>query len=481
MKNGTIVEIPKAATGIAGLDEVLYGGLPERRVTLIKGSAGTGKTVLGLEFLYNAAANGRAAVFVTFEENAQIIRQNAMAMGWDIGALEKKGKFFLWGAKIDRSAVLSGEFTIDSLLAVIKGKAEQINAEIVMIDALDVLIRIFEDPVKERNEMYRLHDWLIKQNFTTILTAKVTDESENVYRYEFLDYMADCVILLDLRVVNQIATRRLRVMKYRGSAFFSNEYPYLITTGGSVIMPITATQLQHVPPVEKVSSGNDDLDEALDGGYFKGSSILISGPTGSGKTTLAATFAKNACDNGDKVLYISFEESEQAIISTMLCPGIDLREAVNKAGLVFHTLMPEALVVEEHLYKIYRLLDELKPHHIVLDSISACRRMGTREAAFDFLVRLTDTCKQRNITCLMTNQFEKTGTQAAISGVGLSSIVDSLIKLSFIEVDNELRRNLVIIKSRGAHHSNRHYIYKITDCGVRVTLVDTKKAEPNGD
>ena len=466
-------QIPKACTGISGLDEVLHGGFPDKRTTLIKGSAGTGKTVMGLEFLYRSAVNGEPVILVSFEETAEAIRQNAMALGWDISTLEKSGKFFLWEAKIDRGTVISGDFTIDSLLAVIKGKAEQIGSRRIMIDAIDVLMRIFEDPVKERNELYRLHDWLIEQQFTTILTVKANNESGTTYRHELLDYMTDCVLLLDMRVVNQVTTRRLRVIKYRGSPFASNEYPYIITKQGNIIMPITAMELTHCPLGEKITTGNKDSDKLLDGGFQKGSSILIAGPTGSGKTTLAATFTKKACSQGSKILYISFEESKEAIVSAMLSPGIDLQAAIEKENLEFHTIMPEALVSEEHLYRILQKIEIFQPEHIIVDAISACHRMGTKESAFDFIVRLIEICKQRNITSILLNQSASNKQQIEISGIGISSIIDTLIKLRFIENEQEINRDLVIIKSRSTYHSNRHHFYSITDKGIYIRTVKT--------
>ncbi len=474
LKQTGVTQIPKVRTRILGFDEVLHGGLPEKRTTLIKGSAGTGKTVLGLEFLYRSALEGEPAMFISFEETADVLRQNALSMGWDIPALEASDRFFLWQAQIDRNAVSSGQFSIDSLLAVIQGKAAQIGARRIMIDALDVLMRIFEDPNKERNEMYRLHDWLIEQQFTTILTAKAPRDSEHLYRYEFLDYMADCVLLLDLRVAQQVATRRLRVVKYRGSGFCSNEYPYIITERGNVVMPVSTMALMHQPLGEKISSGEPNLDEALGGGFHQASSVLVSGPTGSGKTTLAATFAEKACARGKRVLYASFEESQQAIVAAMLSPGIDLRPALKEGRIEFHTIMPEALVVEEHLYLILRKIEQFGPDHVIVDAISGCQRMGTLEAAFDFVARLVDMCKQRNITCVMTNQLESNEQHANISGIGISSTIDTLIMIRYFEADGRIQRDLVVVKSRGAYHSNRHHLYSITDDGIQISLRDNE-------
>jgi len=468
--------IPKVSTGIFGLNEVLQGGFPQNRTTLIKGAAGTGKTVLGMEFLYRSALQGESVIFISFEETADALRKNALATGWDIPTLEKKGSFFLWEAKIDHNIETSGEFSIESLLAVIKGKAEQMSCRRILIDAVDVFLRIFRDPVKEKKELYKFHDWLIEQKFTAVLTTKIFNQSDNTFQYEFLDYMADCVILLDRRVKHQRSTRRLRVVKYRGSGFYSNEYPYIITHQGNIIMPITEMKLTHKPLKKKISSGNQDLDTLLGGGYKQGSSILISGPTGSGKTTLAATFSQSSCSQGNRILFISFEESDEAIIAAMVSPGIELNPLREKGNLQFHTILPEALVAEEHLWRILQKIEEFHPHHIIIDAISACFRMNTEQAAFDFLVRLINICKQRNITCMMTNQLESNEQQADFSGIGVSSLIDTLIRLQFNENDKrEIIRDILILKSRGTHHSNQYHRYSITDDGIQINMPDKKK------
>ncbi len=453
---------------IVGLDDILHGGIPEKRTTLVKGGAGTGKSILGLELLYRSAINGTPVIFVSFEETAEAVRSNLQALGWDIADLEEAGRFFLWEARVDRAAVISGDFTINSLLAIIKGKAEQMGARLIMIDAIDVLMRIFENSSKAYNELYRLHDWLVSEGFTTILTSKISPQPEIAYYYDFLDYMADCVLLLDLRVVNQIATRRLRVIKYRGSGFCSNEYPYIITSDGSVVMPVTAVQLGHQSFGEKITSGNSELDKFSGGGFHRVSSILLAGSTGTGKTTLAANFTRETCSRGRKVLYISFEESQAAIIGSMLSPGIDLRPAVENGKLIFHTVMPEALVPEEHLYRILQQIEQFQPDHIVLDAISACKRMGGELSAFDFLVRLVDFCKQQGITIILINQLEGNEQNHDFSGLGLSSIIDTVITVRYCEIKGRIERDLVVLKSRGANHSNCHHLYLITSQGIVV-------------
>lgn len=461
------IPIPKIPTGVRGLDEILHGGIPEQSVTLIEGGPGTGKTMLGLESLYRSALAGRPAVFVTFEESADAVRRNARAMGWDLETLEKEGKFFLFHAPIEHNAVRSGQFNIQPLLAIIQGKAQQIGAKLIMIDALDVLMRIFNDPAAETNEIYSLHDWLAENEFTTLLTVK-RYTSDTVRQYEFLGFMADCVLLLDLRVEAQVATRRLRVIKYRGSGFGSNEYPYIINENGSIILPISRISLERVTPGGRVSSGIPELDTLLDGGFQTNSSILVTGATGTGKTTLACTFVREMYRRKERSLYISFEESDQNIVAAMKSPGIDLRPALESGGLRFLSLMPESNGLEQHLVEIFRTFDEFKPRYLVVDAVSATRRMGGSPVAFTFMMRLIDFCRQRQITSLLLNQIDRTDTTGDFSGIGIASILDTVVLLDYVKSGSRLLRTLLVLKSRGSRHSNQYHQYQVTDRGIQI-------------
>ncbi|OHB64570.1 MAG: hypothetical protein A2Y76_11115, partial [Planctomycetes bacterium RBG_13_60_9] len=403
------------------------------------------------------------------EERADAIRRNALALGWNLSALEEAGKLFILEARLDRNAILSGDFTIAPLLAIVQGAARRIKAKRIVVDAIDVLLRIYADPRRQQNELYGLHDWLTENGFTTVLTAKKSESQERISQYEFLDYMADCVIALDLRVLGQVTTRRLRVVKYRGSGFASNEYPYVIGDEGNVLMPISTVSLDHRALGPRISTGNEVLDEVLCGGYRRSSSIMITGASGTGKTTLACTFVKAACGRGEKVLYISFEESDDAVVTAMLSPGIDLRPAVKAGTLEFQTVMPEAMGAEQHLVRAFRQIDKLQPDHIVVDAISACKRMGMEKAAFDYLMRLVDLCKCRGITCLMTNQLEGFQPQSDFSGIGFSSLLDAIILLRYVELRREIARSLLVLKSRGSEHSNKYHHFVITDDGIRIT------------
>jgi circadian clock protein KaiC len=462
--------LAKTLTGIAGLDDILEGGFPAGRTTLISGGPGTGKTMLGVEFLYKSALAGKAGILLLFEERAEAIRRNVRSLGWDLAAMEAAGKLFILEARLPHEAVLSGDFNITPLLAIIEGKAKAIGADRVTIDAIDVLMRIYSDARREQSELCGLHDWLMDRGFTTILTAKKAESSSDA-KYEFLEYMADCVISLNLRVAGQVTTRRLRIIKYRGSGFASNEYPYLVGGEGNVIMPISTVSLEHKPLGARISSGNRQLDALLGGGYRRGASILITGASGTGKTTLACTFVQGACGRGEKVLYVSFEESGPALIDAMLSPGVDLRPAVKVGRLEFLTIMPEAMGAEQHLLRALSRIKAFEPQHIVIDAISALQRVGDDRAAFDYLMRLVDFAKQQGITTLMTNQLAGNFERIDFSGLGFSSLIDTIILLRFVEVHNKISRSLLILKSRGARHSNSYHRYVITDNGIEIATI----------
>jgi circadian clock protein KaiC len=460
--------IPKVPTQIAGLDEILEGGLPRGRTTLICGGPGSGKTVVGLEFLCRGAMAGEPGVFVTFEERAEAIRLNARSMGWDLAAMEKAGKIAIIEARFPQVEVLSGDFDIQGMLAIVGGHAKRIRAKRIVMDALDVLLRIYNDLNRERNELFRLHDWLTDRKLTSILSVKTHhDNVKHVSQYEFLDFMADCVIRLDHRVVGQVATRRLRVIKYRGSGFGTNEYPYVFGERGIVLFPLTMAELTHQPLGPKISTGLKGLDLMLDGGFRRASCVLVSGNSGAGKTTLACTFAQAACRRGERVLSLNFEESKEALISGMLSAGIDLRPSIRARKLLIQTAMPESIGSDGHLGRTIQALDSFKPNHLILDAVSACLRMGSERAAFDFMMRLISVVKDRGVTSILTNQAKSSeGDDEELSGIGFSSVVDAVIQLRFVETDQEVNRQIFVVKSRGSAHSNRRQSYVITDRGI---------------
>ncbi len=461
--------IPKVPTKIVGLDEILEGGLPQGRTTVVSGGPGSGKTVLGLEFLCRGAMAGTHGVFITFEERADAIRLNALAMGWDLAALEKAGKMAIIEARLPGEEIVSGDFDIQGMLAIAGGYIKRIGARQIVMDALDVLLRIYGDSKREHNELSRLHNWLTDQGLTSVLSVKTLRDENQGSQYEFLDFMADCVIRLDHRVVGQVATRRLRVIKYRGSGFGTNEYPYVFGEHGIVLFPLTMAELTHQPLGEKVSTGLKGLDLMLNGGFRRASCVLISGNSGAGKTTLASTFAQAACLRGERVLYLNFEESKEAMISGMLSPGIDLRPSIRDEKLLIQTALPESTGSDNHLNRIMETIEMFKPNHLILDAVSACVRMGSKKAAFDFMMRLVSVVKEKGITSILTNQNSSNRRivdDEQLSGIGFSSVVDAVVQLRFAETGQEITRQMLVVKSRGSAHSNRRQLYAITDRGI---------------
>jgi circadian clock protein KaiC len=459
--------IPKTATQIEGLDEILRGGLPEGRTTLVGGGPGSGKTLLGLEFLYRGALSGDPGIFISFEESVERIRQNTVSFGWDLKSLEKAEKLFLMDGEVQPEAIVSGDFNLRGLLAIIEGKTGAMGAKRIVIDALDALLRVFNDRNLEHKQVLALHKWLNKQGLTAILTSKNVKTEDTSHPFDYLDFMADCVIYLGQRVREQVNTKRIQVIKYRGSSYGSNEYPFLITDRGMFFDPISETQLNYGSSSRKISSGNTSLDEILGGGYQRGASIIISGATGTGKTSMASTFTHFACENGQKVLYVNFEESSASMLTGMLSIGIDLRPAIQNASLRLMPVMPESKGIEEHLYDVITAIRDFQPDHFVVDAISACKRIAGEKASFDFIMRLIHFCKNKGITVILINQANNFSEKNEISGIGISSIIDTIIALYYRETGNETHRILRTIKARGSKHSMKYHNYLLTDEGIK--------------
>lgn len=459
-------DIAKVATGIRGLDDVLQGGVPAGRMTLVSGGPGTGKTILGLEFLYRGALDGEPGLFVSFEERAESFRINARSLGLDLERLEKAGRLLVMNPELPVGIVRIGAFDIQGLLAILAGRVKIMGVRRIVFDALDVILRTFDNDEQKRDQLDALHKWLDEQRLTCVLSVKTSPQLDLIY--PFLDYMADCVLSLDQRVIDQVRTRRLRVVKYRGSGFKSNEHPYIISFGGLIILPVSTVSLVHKPLGERITSGHPGLDELLGGGYRRSASILLAGASGTGKTTLASIFAQAACRKGERVLYLQFEQSREAMADEMLSVGVDLRPILEQGLLEIRTAMPEALGVEEHLVRILNIMDVFAPRHVVVDAVSACRRMGPEKTSFDFLVRLLAACKAQGITCLFINQTDDTAALHEISGAGISSLIDTVLVLQYLEKAGEIHRRLLVLKSRGSRHSNRFCRLIITDRGIEL-------------
>lgn len=459
--------LPKIPTNISGLDEVLHGGLPEGRLTIVNGGPGAGKTILGMELIVKGIEQGRAAVFISFEETSEAMRRNAISMGWDLAKMEEAGQLAMINPKVNYGAVSAGDYNIEGLFAILEGQARIINANFIVIDAIDILMNLFDNPKKARNQLVALHRWLSEREFTAVLTVKSTHSHKHEFAY--LDFMADCVINMDQRVHEQITTRRLHVKKYRGSGFASRENPFVISENGIVVMPLSFVDLVQYSVGELVETDDKKLNAILGGGFRKGSSILISGPSGSGKTTLAFTITTPAAKRGDRVLFLSFEQSETAIISEMKSVGFDLKSLIDQKLLRITSVMPESLGMEEHLLRVFQEIEEYQPEHLVLDAISATKRIGSSQAAMEFLIRLYHFSKKRGVSCIFTNQtFSLMDKDIEISGHGISSLVDTAILLNYYRENNYLGHSLLVLKSRGTNHSNKYHQFRITDNGIAI-------------
>lgn len=472
-----VAVLQKAATHVPGLDDILEGGLPRGRTTIVHGGAGSGKTLLGLEFLYRGALAGEPGIFIGFEESTAQLRQNAASLGWDLAALERTGALFLLDGRITPEALISGDFSLKGLLATVSGKQREIGARRIVIDALEVILRLFDTPKQVRNEMHTLNDWLQLSGLTAILTVRPPSSGGPSAYEDFFDSMGDCVIRMDARVLDQVTTRRLRVVKYRGSSTGRNEYPYVITEKGMHIAPISTVGLRHKPLGEKISTGVSRLDDILDGGYRRASCILVAGLPGVGKTILAGFFVDAMCKRGEPVLYIGFEESEAAMVGNVSSAGLNIEPHIASGRLTFLTSYPEAMGAEEHYFKAMTRIEAFSPRHVVVDAISACVRMGGKQAAFEYLMRLLNACKERGITVFFLNQLSGTGDFMEISGNEISSMVDTVILLKYIQISGETNRVLQVLKARGSRHGNQTYEYVICDDGIRILDAYAGKGE----
>ncbi len=465
-------QIEKIATEIRGFDEILCGGLPAGRMTMINGGAGTGKTLLAMEFLYRQAQKGRHGVFVSFEERADDLRLNAQSMGYDVARLEAEGSLAIVHAPAPYQALKAGDFNLTGMLAILEGHMRRIKAKLLVLDAIDVVTQLFGD---EELERIHLQDFLAKlrdRGLTVLLTVKAL--APGVREYPFLEFLSDCVILLDQRVKEQIRTRRLHVLKYRGSNFLPNEYPYVIANHGMVMLPISTVKLDEHVTTERIGFDIETLDAMLQGGLLAGSGILLSGPSGSGKTTIACAFARAACKPDHKVLYVSFEQGEADLCQAMRSCGLSLDDVVASGNLHIHSTMPESNGIEEHLVQILDLMDSLHPRCLIVDAVSAIGRMGSPERVTSFIVRLLAQCRPRRITCMLTDQ--RGGTEAnalQVSATNVASLVDACICLLFVDDRQHIQRRIFILKMRGSKHSHYYHSFDIYDDGIRVNRLES--------
>jgi circadian clock protein KaiC len=464
--------LPKVSTGIQGFDQITFGGLPQGRPILVSGGAGGGKTLFGMQFLVRGATDfGEPGVFVSFEESEADLIKNFASLGFDLDQLRKDGKIALDYVHIERSEIEeTGEYDLEGLFIRLGHAIDSIGAKRVVLDTLEALFSGFTGEHILRSEIRRLFRWLKDKGVTAVITAERGDREEAITRHGLEEYVSDCVIVLDHRIKRQISTRRMRVVKYRGSHHGTNEYPFLIDEGGLTVLPITSVGLDYAVSSERISTGIPRLDTMFTGGgFYRGSSILVSGTAGTGKSSLAAHFAETTCRGGKRCLYYAFEESSSQIIRNMRSIGIDLAPWVEKGLLLFQTLRPTEYGLEMHLTSMHKTITQFNPSAVVMDPVSNLIAVGNPEEVKVVLMRLVDLFKSRLITSVFTSLSmgaeEREGTD-----VGVSSLMDAWILLKSIENSAERNRTLQIIKSRGMGHSNQVREILLTDRGI--DLVD---------
>lgn len=460
--------LPKAPTGILGFDEVTEGGLPRGRSILVCGGPGSGKTLFAVEFVARGAAQmNEPGLFVSFEESPDDLAKNVASIGFDLRGLVAAGKLRIDHVKVERSEFeATGEFDLDGLFIRLGHAIDAIGAKRVALDTLESLFTGLPNPLIIRAELRRLFRWLNERGVTTIITA---EKGEGTLTREGLEeYVSDCVIVLDQRIDREVVTRRLHILKYRGSGHASNEFPFLIGKSGISIIPITAAKLDHSAPTERISSGVEGLDEMLGGkGFYRGSAILVSGTAGTGKSTLAAHFVDAACRRGERAVYFSFEESPQTLVRDLKSVGIDLAPWMKKGLLRFHCERVTATGLEMHVARAAEVVRAFRPRVAVVDPISAFDAVAEPREAKNMATLLSDVMRDAGVTTMMTH-LAHGGGAPEVTVAGLSSNVDAWVLLRDIESNGERDRAIHILKARGLTNSNQLREYRLTDHGLRL-------------
>ncbi|MCW3006626.1 MAG: circadian clock protein KaiC [Solirubrobacterales bacterium] len=466
----SVAEIPKAPTGIGGLDQVTGGGLPRGRPTLVCGPAGCGKTLLAMEFIIRGITEyEEPGVFLAFEESAPDLIANVASLGFDLAKAQADGKLV-----IDHIDALSGEieesgdWDLEGLFLRLGAAIDRVGAKRVAIDTIETLFGAFSNATIVRSELRRLFAWLKDRGVTAVITGERGEGT--LTRFGIEEYVSDCVIVLDHRVTAQASTRRLRILKYRGSHHGTNEYPFLIGETGVSVLPITTFGLSHNVSEERMSTGVSRLDSMLgEGGFYRGSTVLVNGTSGTGKSTLAAQFCDATCRGGERAMYFAFEESEAEIVRNMRSVGIDLQQWVDAGLLKFRCLRPSLLGLEAHLFDVQKFVSDFEPAVVVKDPVSDLLRIGTEADVSAMLTRQVDFLKARGVTTLFTSLTA--GTQPGRADQQLSSLVDTCLLVKTLEGNGELNRVLYVLKARGMAHSNQIREFLLTDHGIELADV----------
>lgn len=461
--------LEKAPSGIAGLDRLTFGGLPRGRPTLVCGGAGCGKTLLAMQFLVKGATDyDEPGVMLTFEETAEDLAKNFAALGFSVEELVARKKLVVDYVSVERSEIEeTGQYDLEGLFVRLEAAVSSVGAKRVVIDTLETIFTGFTDEGLLRAELRRLFRWLKDRGLTTVVTGERGEGA--LTRYGLEEYISDCVIFLDQTFANQVSTRRLRIVKYRGTSHGTNEYPFLVDEGGISVVPVTAIGLDYPVTDERVLTGVPRLDTMLGGaGYFRGSTVLVSGTAGTGKTSLAAHFADASCQRGEKVVYFALEEPQAQIIRNMRSIGLDLEKWVKRGRLLFHAARPTLFGLEQHLVAMHKVIEDTKPQAIIVDPISSLEAAGDANDVKAMSVRLFDFLKMNGITSVLT--YLSNPSSVETTEIGISSLIDTWLQVRDLEHDGERNRALYLMKSRGMAHSNQVREFLITSRGI--DLVD---------
>ena len=465
---------PKSSTGVDGLDEITNGGFPKGRPTLICGGAGCGKTLLSMQFLIKGITDyNEPGVFMSFEEPSDDLTLNVKSLGFDLEKLKKSKKLIVDHVRVERSEIEeAGEYDLDGLFIRLGHAIDSIKAKRVVLDTIESLFAGLDNQAILRAELRRLFSWLKQKGVTAVITGERGEAT--LTRQGLEEYVSDCVIVLDHRVTEQVSTRRLRIIKYRGSTHGTNEYPFLIDENGISVLPITSLKLDNEVSSEIVSSGLEGLDGMFEGGgFYRGSNILVSGTAGTAKTTIACYFATQQCKNKERTVYFAFEESPQQLVRNMKSVGVDLQKFLDNGTLQIHSSRPSLNGLELHLLTLRKLIKEFKPTTIIIDPISNLITVGSEHEVKSMLVRLIDMLKVNNITALFTSLNKQTENfRPDLAEESVSSLVDTWISVRDMEGIGERNRGVFIIKSRGMGHSNQVREFIITNKGIELLDVE---------
>jgi len=467
MPDNALPVLEKCPTGITGFDDICGGGLPRGRPTLLSGHAGSGKSLFALEFvLHGVEEYGEHGVFVSFEESLPELATNVASLGFDLTRQHDEGRIRFVTIDLDpHDMVESGEFDLEGLFLRLGAAADAVGAKRIALDGVENLFGSFSDLSILRAEFRRLMAWLKARGLSAVITTERGEKA--LSRHGLEEYIADCVVALDHRIDRQLATRRLRIVKYRGSAHGGDEYPFVLDSRGFSVMPITSVGLGYEVSSERVSSGIPDLDAMIHGGFYRGCSILISGTSGTGKSSISAHMVDAACARGERALYVALEESPLQIERNMRSIGLDLGHWRNADMLRFHAIRPTANGLESHLSTLTALVDQFDPQVVIIDPISAFGIGVAEELVKLMLIRAVDLFKSRGITSLFTSLTSGAAAEES-TDVGLSSLVDVWLLLRNLEAAGERTRGLYVCKSRGMSHSNQIREFLLTDDGIQL-------------